>query len=144
MGFIVPWIFGIWLYKKKPLIVILIAPIGATVAFVINEWGFNYFWQFKPVYRNVSFSSLPLDIGLYPVLACFFIYFKLNKRFNMLWLFLLFTLLVTSLEGIGLILGKVEYFNGWNIFLTFIIYLVAYLIIYSYFRILVKYQLLKG
>lgn len=49
-GFIVPWILGIWIYKRNSKIVILIAPIGVVTATVINEWGFNYFWKLKPFF----------------------------------------------------------------------------------------------
>ncbi len=69
MGFIVPWIFGFILYKKESTIVLLIAPIGMTVAFILNEWGTNYFWQFEPTFRNRSLSALPLNMDFYPVLA---------------------------------------------------------------------------
>jgi hypothetical protein len=79
MGFIVPWIFGIILYKKEPIIVLLSVPVGITVAFILNECGSNYFWQFKPIFRDVSLSALPLNIGFYPVLSSFLIYFKIKK-----------------------------------------------------------------
>lgn len=50
IGFIIPWIFGIWLYKRNPKVVLLIAPIGIAIAFLINEWGIDYFWQFEPIF----------------------------------------------------------------------------------------------
>jgi hypothetical protein len=144
MGFIVPWIFGFILYKKEPIIVLLIAPIGMTVAFILNDWGSNYFWQFKPTFRDLSLSALPLNIGFYPVLSSFLIYFKIKKKINTIILLLCFTLFTTGFEGIGLVLGKVEYFNGWNIIGTFISYLIAYFIIYGYYRSLVKHHILKN
>jgi hypothetical protein len=144
MGFIVPWIFGFILYKKESTIVLLIAPIGMTVAFILNEWGTNYFWQFEPIFRNRSLSALPLNMGFYPVLASFLVYLKIKKRVNTSLLLICFTLFTTSFEGIGLIFGKVEYFNTWSIIGTFISYLIAYIVIYGYYRILVKHQLLKN
>ncbi|PAK43356.1 hypothetical protein [Priestia megaterium] len=144
MGFIVPWIFGFMLYKKEPIIVLLIAPIGMTVAFILNDWGSNYFWQFKPTFRDLSLSALPLNIGFYPVLSSFLVYFKIKKKTNTIILLLCFTLFTTGFEGIGLVLGKVEYFNGWNILGTFISYLIAYFIIYGYYRSLVKLHILKN
>ncbi|WP_275175823.1 hypothetical protein [Bacillus tropicus] len=72
IGFIIPWIFGIWLFKRNPKVVLLIAPIGIAVAFLINEWGVNYFWQLKPIFKNIGLSAYPLNFGLYPVLVCFF------------------------------------------------------------------------
>ncbi|PEB60905.1 hypothetical protein COM86_27270 [Priestia megaterium] len=144
MGFIVPWIFGFILYKKKPIIVLLIAPIGMTVAFILNEWGTNYFWQFEPTFRNRSLSALPLNIGFYPVLSSFLIYFKLKKKGNTIMLLFCFTLFTTGFEGMGLAVGRVEYFNEWNIIGTFISYLIAYFIIYGYYQILLKYQILKN
>jgi len=144
MGFIIPWIFGFILYKKESIIVLLIAPVGMTVAFILNEWGTNYFWQFEPIFRNRSLSALPLNLGFYPVLASFLIYFKIKKRLNTFLLLICFTLFTTGFEGIGLIFGKVEYFNDWNIIGTFISYLIAYIIIYGYYRGLVKHQVLKN
>ncbi|MDD1515890.1 hypothetical protein [Priestia megaterium] len=143
MGFIVPWIFGFILYKKESIIVLLIAPIGMTVAFILNEWGTNYFWQFEPIFRNRSLSALPLNMGFYPVLSSFLVYFKIKKRVNTFLLLICFTLFTTGFEGIGLIFEKVEYFNTWNIIGTFISYLIAYIIIYVYYRSLVKHQVLK-
>jgi len=144
MGFIVPWIFGFILYKKEPIIVLLIAPIGMTVAFILNEWGTNYFWQFEPTFRNRSLSALPLNMGFYPVLSSFLIYFRLKKKGNTIMLLLCFTLFTTGFEGVGLVVGKVEYFNEWNIIGTFISYLIAYFIIYGYYQSLVKHQILKN
>ncbi|KKZ95368.1 hypothetical protein B4147_3240 [Bacillus wiedmannii] len=40
-------------------------------------------------------------------------------------------------------LGRVKYFNGWNIFWTCISYFAAIFIIYLYSRILMRYQILK-
>ncbi|PRT04495.1 hypothetical protein C6356_15465 [Bacillus wiedmannii] len=143
LGFIIPWFLGLWLYKREPKIIILIAPIGIAVAFLINDWGSNYFWQFKPVFRNVALSALPLNIGLYPITVCFFIYLIVKKIFHTFILFFIFTLFLTGLEGILLHLGRVKYFNGWNIFWTCISYFVAIFIIYVYSRILMSYQILK-
>ncbi|KAB2395299.1 hypothetical protein F8172_14965 [Bacillus cereus] len=143
-GFIIPWIFGIWLFKRNPKVILLIAPIGIAIAFLINEWGVNYFWEFKPIFKNISLSAYPLNLGLYPILVCFFIYIEMKKQFNTLGLICFFTLFLTVLEKIAHLLGKVNYINGWNIFWTFISYLVAILIVYSYFRILVRHQILNS
>jgi len=83
-------------------------------------------------------------MGFYPVLASFLVYLKIKKRVNTSLLLICFTLFTTSFEGIGLIFGKVEYFNTWSIIGTFISYLIAYIVIYGYYRILVKHQLLKN
>jgi hypothetical protein len=134
-GFIIPWVLGIWLYKKHPMIVILIVPIGISAAFLINEPGFNYFWEIKPKYKNVSLSAQPLNFGLYPILASFMIYF-IEKGMKPFITILGFTLFITGLEWIALIQNKVKYLNGWNIGWTFCIYLLAFLIIYGYYIIL--------
>ncbi|WP_426629884.1 CBO0543 family protein [Priestia megaterium] len=117
--------------------------MGITIAFILNDLGSNYFWQFKPTFRDLSLSALPLNIGFYPVLSAFLIYFKVKKQINTIFLLLCFTLFTTGFEGMGLVLGKVEYFNGWNIIGTFISYLIAYFIIYGYYRSLVKHHILK-
>jgi hypothetical protein len=137
VGFIIPWVFGTWLFIKHPKIILLIVPVGISAAFLINEPGFNYFWEIKPQYKNHSFAALPMNFGLYPILASFMIYFV--EKGVKLWITLLgFTLFITGLEWMALIQKKVIYLNGWNIGWTFCIYLVALFIVYGYYVMLKK------
>ncbi|OBZ10310.1 CBO0543 family protein [Bacillus sp. FJAT-26390] len=143
-GFIIPWLVALYLVRKSPKTLLLIYPVGALVSMAINSLGFQMrFWDFTPLIPNdESVSALPLDLGLYPIIACFMIWTIMlhrNKTALILFLFVLFT---TLLEYVGLLIGKVTYGNGWNIGFTFLSYLLALGFVYIYFRILERFRLL--
>lgn len=139
-GFIIPWLFGLYLFKKSPIIILITMPIASLVALIINELGFYFkFWSFSPVHpTDESVSALPLDLGIYPVLACFMVFWFRKTRISHMISVLVTTIVTTLLEYIGFISGKVHYGNGWNIFYTFLSYLIAYVIVYIYYRMIVK------
>jgi hypothetical protein len=141
-GFIIPWLFGVWLYMKQPKIVLLSVPIGSAISFTLNQFGFNYFWEFHPHFKNLSFSALPLDLGVYPVLSSFFIYYIHKKSLNRFLIVLLFSFFTTGGEWIVYMLQKVTYLNHWNIFWTYISYTVGYSFVYLYYRVLFKYKII--
>lgn len=143
IGFLVPWVFGSLLYRKSPKIVILITPICIATAFTVNEWGFNYFWIFEPVYSNPSLATYPLNLGLYPVLGCFFVYFYLLKQHYAWGFIFVFSLFTTSIEALVLALGRVHYNHGWNLIGTFMICLIGFSVIYGYTRVLMRYGALS-
>ncbi|MDU0202496.1 MULTISPECIES: CBO0543 family protein [Paenibacillus] len=140
-GFLIPWIFGIYLYRKSRIIVFLIFPITVTISSLINDTGYHLnFWDFTPLIENdETLSALPLDIGLYPVMAGYMIYWiRKNNRHAFLKIGF-FCLATTALEYMAFIFGKVEYSNHWNIGWTFASYILAYSLVYLYYRLLVRY-----
>ncbi|WP_054025745.1 CBO0543 family protein [Bacillus sp. FJAT-28004] len=143
-GFIIPWIAGIYLGRKSPKTLLLIFPIGAVTSMVINSFGFQLmFWDFTPLIPNdESVSALPLDIGLYPLLACFMIWLINSRPVNTALVMFLFILGTTLLEFMALLIGKVSYGNGWNIGYTFLSYLLAFGIVFIYYKLLKGYRLL--
>lgn len=143
-GFFVPWIAGIYLGVKTPKTLLLIFPIGAVSSLVINSIGFQLkFWDFTPLIPNdESVSALPLDIGLYPLLACFMIWLINSRPILTVLILFLFILGTTLLEFMALIFGKVTYGNGWNIGYTFLSYLLAFGIVFIYFKLLKRNRLL--
>lgn len=141
IGFVIPWMFGIWLHKKSPIIIYLIAPIAAIVSAFFNDIGYYLgFWDFTPKIENdETLSALPLDLGLYPITACYLIYWivRNNRR---PWLKIVsVSLFNTTLEFIALLSGKAEYGKGWNIGWTFISYALALTLIFLYYKLLDKY-----
>jgi hypothetical protein len=143
-GFIIPWLVGIYLVRKSPKILLLIFPVGALISMIINSLGFQMkFWDFTPLIPDdQSVSAMPLDLGLYPLIACFMIrtiFLHRKKTALIMFLFVLFT---TLLEYMGLLIGKVTYGNGWNIGYTFLSYLLALGIVYLYFRLLERFRVL--
>ncbi|CAM4217964.1 hypothetical protein L1N85_15945 [Paenibacillus alkaliterrae] len=143
-GFIIPWIFGIYLALKSPKTLLLIFPVGAVFSLAINNIGFHFkFWIFTPIMpNNESISALPLDLGLYPVLACFMIKSIMTNRSMAALIMFLFILFTTLLEFTGLLFGKVFYSNHWNIGFTFLSYVIAFGGVFLYFKLLERFRLL--
>lgn len=136
-GFFVPWIIlGAFLYKKDKKTLLLIFPLGATLALTINLFGFYFeFWDFYPLMKVEPMSALPLDLGLYPLLGSYFIFLIQRNIINPFFGILLFAVVVTGMEWAAVKIEKVTYYNGWNIGWTFVSYLVPFTIIYGYYRL---------
>ncbi|KRE96461.1 hypothetical protein ASG89_31335 [Paenibacillus sp. Soil766] len=122
-----PWFFGIFLYKKAPNIVISIFPVSALISSLINTLGFQLgFWDLSPLIKeNETISALPFDIGLFPLAACFAIYWIEFKKINPILSLLLCSISLTGIEYIGFFIKKVRYGNNRNIEWTSISYLIA-------------------
>ncbi|CEH31855.1 hypothetical protein AM501_07915 [Aneurinibacillus migulanus] len=134
LGFVIPWIFGIWLYNKDKKTVLLIAPLGTMLAYTINLFGFYFgFWNFKPVLKIKLLSSFPFDVGLYPVLSSYLIYFIQKEDIRPYASILIFSLATTLFEYVMLVFGKVSYGQNWNTFWTFWSYVLPYFVIYRYY-----------
>lgn len=136
LGFVLPWIFGVYLYRRHSLLILTVAPFASVVSFVINAVGFYLnFWNLNPPMRIETLSAYPLDLGLYPVLGCWCMI--LIQRFGRsVWLIAVFVLGITLLEGFGVLIGYASYANGWNLAWTFVSYLVAYVLVYQFYRLL--------
>lgn len=141
VGFVVPWVFGLLLWKKFPVVVYLICPFSATVSALFNDIGYHLsFWDFTPKIENdETLSALPLDLGLYPIMACFMIDWIVRKKRQAWVKVTAIGAFNTALESIALHYGKVEYGNGWNIGWTFVSYMLALLLVYLYYRLLEQY-----
>ncbi|MBT2615137.1 MULTISPECIES: CBO0543 family protein [unclassified Bacillus (in: firmicutes)] len=139
VGFIFPWILGVYLVRNQTRIFIIIYPVGAAIAFLINKIGFNYFWKMNEDFVELSFPSLPYDIGLFPILSCLYICVIYYKKMPFLITFLVFTLGTSFIELLLVILGKLDYLNGWNIYWTAVSYGISYLTIYGYYKLVLKY-----
>jgi hypothetical protein len=140
IGFVIPLILGLFLYKKDKEVIIFIAPISSVVSFLFNQIGYSIeWWDFSPDFEeDETLSALPMDIGLFPFLACLMIHIKLRKNIKSVYLIILFTTITTMIEYVGLLIGKVQYQKGWNIFFTFLSYACAYILSYLYFLLVKK------
>ena len=139
VGFIFPWILGVYLIRNQTRIFVIIYPVGAAIAFLINKIGFNYFWKMNEDFVELSFPSLPYDIGLFPILSCFFICIIHYKKVPFLITFLVFILGESFFELLLVMLGKLDYLNGWNIYWTAASYGISLLMTYVYYKIALKY-----
>lgn len=129
-GFILPWLLLFLFFRVNLKLVIIMAPFVSVVAFVLNEIGFNNFLDFIPRFKNISLSSLPLNLGLYPVLGCLLVYsLQLSTRKPVVWM-VFYGLITTGMEYVALVAKYIFYYNGWNIFHTFLSYLLAYILVF--------------
>lgn len=140
IGFLIPLILGIILFKKNSRVIIFFVPIGSMVSFFINEIGYSSeLWEFLPMFEeNETLSALPFDVGLFPFLTCLMVYIIITKTIKPFYIISFFTMVTTLLEFVFFLFGKVIYQRGWNIFFTFLSYAVAYFICYLYFLLIKK------
>lgn len=100
------------------------------------HWGY---WRVTPIYADeASFSTLPFNMGVYPVMASFMVYLIEKRRWSSLLALLTFTVVTTVAELGAVWLGKVFYGAGWNVIFTFFSYFAAYLLVYVYAKISMK------
>jgi len=126
------------LYFRDKKVLLIIAPFQSAIAYTINMIGFYYgFWDLYP-FGNKEIVHVLFDIGIYPMLSAYMIYYIHHKNINPFSVIFFFTLLTTCIEGAGVSIGKVVYGNGWNIGGTFISYLIPYILNYGYYLYLKK------
>ncbi|MBM7615817.1 hypothetical protein [Alkaliphilus hydrothermalis] len=144
IGFILPWIAGIYLYKRKAYIMLLITPFASIVSYVFNSFGYFYgFWHSTPL-KYGSLSTLPMNIGLFGILGSIYIYTLELKGTPSYLVLLTFTGVTTLMETVWVYLGFVVYKNSWSFGLTFLSYLFAYLLVHWYYLLLKKHHLLPS
>ncbi|MCP1184437.1 hypothetical protein [Paenibacillus sp. 1781tsa1] len=132
LGMVVPILLAVWILRRNLKILVIYYPLGVAIASCINNVGFNYFWNILPNTRNQSFAALPMDLGIYPIAGCLMMYAILVKGTKPWVAILVSALSLTLLEWIAKMLGHVIYFNGWNIFWTFLSYLLPFVLAYGY------------
>jgi hypothetical protein len=138
VAFVIPWVLILVLYFKDKKVLLTIAPFQSAIAYTINAFGFYFgFWDLYP-FGHKEIVHVPFDIGIYPMLSAWMIYFIRRRKDNPFMIIFIFTLLTTGIEGIGLILGRIAYGEWWNIGWTFVSYLIPYLLNYRYYVCLKK------
>ena len=143
IGFVIAWIYGVYLYLTNPRVVLLIVPFSSVVACAINDWGFNYnFWDFTPILNEQSYSAISFNLGAFAIMPTGFIHIIQKRKDHHFKYFLGLVLLMTAIELGFVISGKVIYNNGWNIFWTFVSYLFSNSLIYGYYRLLKRQRMI--
>lgn len=144
IAFMLPWTVGILhLYKRDKTIIPLIGSFFCIVAFTVNEFGLYFgFWRIAPFLDQKTLSGLPFNVGLYPILASYLIFFikKTKRPYLMIFFVSLFT---TFLETTLVLSGKVVYGNGWNMIWTFLSYIIPYIWVYWYYLYLKRLQIMN-
>ncbi|TMV51980.1 hypothetical protein FE783_03270 [Paenibacillus mesophilus] len=137
-GFIIPWLFGCYLLKNDLKTLITIGPVASLISFAVNDFGVHIqWWSHEPAHLG-SLSLFTSNVGLFPIVACFMIHFvNLHQEKYKVAIFIS-AVLLSALEGVSLVLNKVNYTNGWNFGWTFISYILSLAIIYRYNLLLIK------
>lgn len=143
IAFVIPWVFGLILFHKNRKLILVIAPVSAVVAYSLNEIGFHLrLWRISPISVNDDLTSMTVNLGFFPVLACFLIYCIQKTSLKLYTLVLIFSVVNSIFEYICHMLNMVIYGNGWNIVWTFLSYIAAYLLVYWYYHEIRKEQIL--
>lgn len=141
LALFIPWILSIFLLIKDKKILLTIFPFMSMLSYTIISLEHDIkFWTLEPSKYN-ALPSIPFCIGLYPVNACYLIYFIRHTKINSYVLIFSFSIFTTFEEWLGVQVGKVHYHNGWNIFWTFISYLIPYILCTLYYRLLIKFKI---
>ncbi|MFC3801209.1 CBO0543 family protein [Cohnella sp. GCM10012308] len=138
IGFIIPWLcLALIPVPNKRNLCLRVGPIGSLIAFLFNDIFVRYgFWIAKPITdANESFSTLPFNLGLYPVWGIFLVYFIERRTWSPIFVIFFCSLGITFAEWILVKLKWILYGNGWNIGWTYCSYLVAFTIVYSLFSV---------
>jgi hypothetical protein len=136
LGFVIPWCFAIYLINKDKKVFLITFPFASMLAFIVNQIGFQFgYFLLIPVMNVKTFSSIFANVGFYPILASFMVYFIECCRFNRTLAIFAFTLITTFFEAIGIRIGYVHYGHGWNLIWTFFSYLIPYWLVVKYFAL---------
>lgn len=140
IGFLIPWLIGIGhLYKKDKMLIPLIGTFYSVIAFMLNETSYYLgFWKAAHPKQELLFA-LPFNLGFYPIIASYLIFFVKKTKHPYVIIFLQ-TIITTLFESIYLYFEKVTYTNGWNLILTFISYLLSYIMVYQYYLYLKRHK----
>ncbi len=140
LGFIIPWVIALIIVSEHKVIY-YIAPFAAVISFIVNDIGFYYFWKLYP-FELVNLSGIPFNIGLFCLYPCISI--ELMRKYNIsAYIGLPITsLIITLTEGCGLLIGRIVYYNHWNIIATYFSYFIPLLISYIFYKILKKQNLI--
>ncbi|MFG6149369.1 hypothetical protein [Halobacillus sp. B23F22_1] len=139
VGFVLPWITGIYLYRKAPKIFFTTAPITALIAVVLNQAGIHIgLWKVHPMPKAMLLDSIFLDLGIFTIAGAWFTYALVYKTIHPFLVYFLFIGGMTGLEGLALLKGTLTYNDDWSYFYTFLMYVGGFLVIGGISKLLIK------
>lgn len=142
LGFIIPWVFGVILYYKDKKVILIIVPFMAVWAYFLNEILFHLnFFRLAPLNIDDDYTTMAINVGLYPLLVSYLIYFIKSNKTSRFILVIIFALMPTIAEYLGLLFHIIIYKNGWNLGWSFLSYILYNLIGYWYYNKVEKYWL---
>lgn len=134
-GFVTPWVLSLFIVKRKEwLTVFVMAPFASIMGMTLDRMWFHLgYGAFHPNPTS-SMDAIPCELGVFPVFVSIFVIF--TERYRRKWLFLcIFTTIVTLWEGFGILIGVVEYKNGWNLFETYVTYFVGFWVSFYWYEL---------
>ncbi|GGC96548.1 hypothetical protein GCM10007216_29130 [Thalassobacillus devorans] len=140
-GLVIPLFILFFLYKRNPALVLLMYPLGVTIAYTANDWGFDLFWDVEPDHENPSLSAIPPSLGYFPMITALFAFTRKKYHVHILWHVFIYASVATLIEGMMVLTGKVHYYHGWNILFTFLIYISGFITVAIYVHVLRKYHI---
>ncbi|MHC1681919.1 MAG: hypothetical protein AB6733_03055 [Clostridiaceae bacterium] len=140
IGFIMPWIISLTIIRGHKVIY-YIAPFASVVSFIIDDLGFYFFWNLYP-FELTNLSAVPFNIGLFCLYPCVSIELIRKYEIKPYIVILGMALMITLMEYCGILVGRVIYYNGWNVIATYFSYLLALVISYRFYKILKKQSLI--
>ncbi|WP_143030757.1 hypothetical protein [Thalassobacillus cyri] len=109
--------------------------LSVTLNQIGMEWGF---WTLHPQTVFIIFNSLTIDFGYNPSAGLIFTYFIYCKKWKRWKVYLGFILFLNGAEMLALYFSKVVYNPPWNVFYTFLAYVIGLIILDFYFHFLKK------
>ncbi|MBM7551317.1 hypothetical protein [Thalassobacillus pellis] len=138
-GLILPCLFGIYIYRKAPVILLTAYIFTALLSVSFNQLGMQSgLWKVVPKPEVILFESLFLDLGYFAVFGAFFTYFLYFKKWKRVYVYGAILLLMNGFELIALYMEKVLYSAPWNVYYTFFTYLACMITVDSYGYVLKK------
>jgi hypothetical protein len=138
--FIIPWVVATIFFRGQKRLFKGMFPFAFLLSLALCLWGdHNKYWILKPNLRKFQvMTTMPLNLGLYPVLSALMVYLiKQTKESAASWI-LVFTCFTTILEFLMKLSGRATYDNGWNLNKTFFSYLIPYYFIHKYSQLFLK------
>ncbi|WP_229717804.1 hypothetical protein [Thalassobacillus devorans] len=138
-GLIIPWTIAILLCRRVPYLFLTVAPFMSLVSITCNQIGMALgFWTLYPQTDLLIINSVNIDFGYNPAAGLIFTYMIYFKKWRRWMVYSGFILLLNGLEIVALLLNKVVYDNGWNIFFTFLAYVIGLFVLDFYYYCLKK------
>ncbi|WP_369803481.1 CBO0543 family protein [Cohnella sp. OV330] len=128
---------GLFFIKKASRVMLLSFPISAYLGLLFNDIGVAMKWWSLVPSKLESIATLPYSLGLYPVVVSLmyqFVYPKLKAT----GFIILTAILLTLCELCFMLLGHVDYEDGWNTGWTLVSYMIACCIVFVNMKLLKK------
>ncbi|MGP4070686.1 hypothetical protein [Halobacillus sp. B29] len=139
LGFILPWISGVFLFKRARVLLYTVVPFTALFSMAGNQLGVQLgFWLLIPEGKIHLMNTIFIDFGYNPIVAAWFIYFLYYKQIRRWIMYPLFMVILNGFEFYALSVGKIIYDQGWHILYSVIIYGIGLIVIDWYFSQVIK------